>query len=528
MFDRHLLKNFILPHYLYLKNIIIFFLNILSFRKKGLYSEGVFFLVEINNHWIDHIVYKYTIDYLDNASDKNIKFFTPRRSFLHLFIPSVILDFRIYKSFRKSIFSRELIGNILVPKIKFTKILNIIHFFFKALRQVKTKTDLENLKIEGILVGDLLYDEILAIEKLPTIRIKSLIFVKHLFLFSIYFIFWQDIFTKYSIKYVLLSHNVYAHGLVCRLAYAFTSLPLLINANNLYKFSEPDCKTMEFKDYKRLFDSLNLSKQKEFIAQAEIELEKRFTGDIDRQVFYLNKSAYSTSTMEDALTRTNRFKVLIATHCFFDNPHALGNNLFPDFYEWLKYLIEFSNNSEYDWYIKVHPDPIPESRFLVKKLITNSKIGLVDENISHHQLMREGISAVLTVYGTIAMEYPYHSRIALNASVNNPHSFYDFSITPKNLSEYEYYLSNLNKIHPVSKKQQILEYYSMKNLYKKSSWLFKNLDTFLQQRGGYLSQFDEKIIDSTHLLEFYEEEEIRNQLSSFFNSSSHNIHYLTD
>ena len=50
----------------------------------------------------------------------------------------------------------------------------------------------------------------------------------------------------------------------------------------------------------------------------------------------------------------DNIKVLICTHEFFDDPNSTGGLLFPDFYEWLKYLAQISNKTNYDWYIKPH------------------------------------------------------------------------------------------------------------------------------------------------------------------------------
>ena len=38
-----------------------------------------------------------------------------------------------------------------------------------------------------------------------------------------------------------------------------------------------------------------------------------------------------------------------------DAVHVYGNLIFPDFYEWMVYLGEFSKKTEYEWYIKNHP-----------------------------------------------------------------------------------------------------------------------------------------------------------------------------
>ena len=43
-----------------------------------------------------------------------------------------------------------------------------------------------------------------------------------------------------------------------------------------------------------------------------------------------------------AIKNSNKTKVLICTHCFFDNPHGYGGMIFLDFYEWLVFLGEIS------------------------------------------------------------------------------------------------------------------------------------------------------------------------------------------
>ena len=39
------------------------------------------------------------------------------------------------------------------------------------------------------------------------------------------------------------------------------------------------------------------------------------------------------------LRNNKKFKVLIAPHSFCDAPHQLGRHLFPDYFEWLKFII---------------------------------------------------------------------------------------------------------------------------------------------------------------------------------------------
>ena len=108
-------------------------------------------------------------------------------------------------------------------------------------------------------------------------------------------------------------------------------------------------------------------------------------------------------------------KVLICSHDFFDAAHSYGKNFFPDFYEWVIFLGEMSNKTNYEWYIKTHPplkgkferyqkfsvDVVDE---IVKKY---PKIKKIPPETSHLKLIKEGINVVLTVFGTVATEYSF-------------------------------------------------------------------------------------------------------------------------
>ena len=46
---------------------------------------------------------------------------------------------------------------------------------------------------------------------------------------------------------------------------------------------------------------------------------------------YSNKSAYTNVYKQKLIKKSEKIKILIATHCFFDSPHSYGKNIFPDF-----------------------------------------------------------------------------------------------------------------------------------------------------------------------------------------------------
>ena len=119
-------------------------------------------------------------------------------------------------------------------------------------------------------------------------------------------------------------------------------------------------------------------------------------------------------------------KILIATHCFYDNPHGYGKMEFPDFWEWLTYVKKIANKSNHDWYIKPHRDYLPNTIEHISKIIKDSKITLIDPETSFHQLKDEGIEYVVTKHGSVGHELPLLGINVINFGYN-PHINYNFN-----------------------------------------------------------------------------------------------------
>ena len=80
--------------------------------------------------------------------------------------------------------------------------------------------------------------------------------------------------------------------------------------------------------------------------------------------------------------------------------------MFPDFYEWLDFICKLSIKTDYEWYIKTHPKTFLENKIVVKDFVSRyPNIQYLSDEVSHNQLINEGINIVLTVYGSIGLEY---------------------------------------------------------------------------------------------------------------------------
>ena len=161
---------------------------------------------------------------------------------------------------------------------------------------------------------------------------------------------------------------------------------------------------------------------------------------------------------------SKNIKVLICTHCFYDNPHGMDKMYFVDFYEWLTFLAKLSKKTDYDWYIKLHPDPMPGTYKTVKKIIRKyPKIKIIPHSTSHHQLVKEGIDFVLTVYGSVSYEYPLLGIPVINAGLN-PTMAYGFNYYAQNKKKYKDILFNLAKLKAKKiNKDHVYQSYYMHN-----------------------------------------------------------------
>ena len=164
--------------------------------------------------------------------------------------------------------------------------------------------------------------------------------------------------------------------------------------------------------------------------------------------------------------------------------------MFPDFFEWLDFLGNITNETDYDWYIKTHPDYLAGTKEIIDGFVAKyPKFTLLPADASHHQIIAEGISCALTVYGTIAFEYAALGIPVINASRNNPHIAYDFNLHAKDVEDYRRLLIGLDELNFTIDKQQVYEYYFMRYIFNTEDLFFNDYKTTIDQLGGYDNQF---------------------------------------
>jgi len=331
----------------------------------------------------------------------------------------------------------------------------------EVLPQLRSKEDLILLNVRGIALGIEIYETYLKEFELPTVDVGEPRF-RELMDYSLgALVFWTDYLRGKRVKAVVLSHGLYQYGILVKVARHLNVpcyLPNIRGVTRINDTTRPG--TPDFRKYPQVFASLPEARKAPALALSEQKLRRRFSAEVGVDITHQTKSPFDRSKgTGTVLQASNRHKVLIATHCFFDNPHCYGENLFIDFWEWMNFLGRLSEELNYDWYLKTHPDVLPANGPVIEALLRKfPKIRKVPQETSFQQLIEEGLGTVLTVYGSVGHELPLLGATVVNAGFN-PHIAYDFNFHPQNLKEYLDLLGRLPELKKAVRTEQVYEFY---------------------------------------------------------------------
>ena len=486
-------------------------INRSEFSNKKKNSKNIV-LVEFNSFHILHIVFAYLSNYFKEKNNLTIKAFyshillsySLERSLKQKFFSYLgkifnINFFGIYKSFG--------VEEIIFPIISDNNKKISKTYYKKIIKKIKTKKDVLRIKIDSISLGDLIYDAYLTRNKKqkPTIDINDEDFKEFLLQFISLFFAWKEFFKKNKVKALLVSHSSYTMGIPVRIALSKKALTLEVHENRLKRLDSSNLHHYsEVALYPAIFKKFDKKKKKAFLKDADINLKKRFEGS-NSDLPYVTNSAFrkEIKSKSKIFKKTKKIKVLILPHDFIDAPHIAGDFAFADMYEWIKYLSTKSNEKiEYEWYLKTHPKMGHKhkwyqnfTRNVVNKLVSNSRIKILNTNTTHNEIIKNGIDFVFTVFGTAAHEYAFKGVPVINASVWNPHSAYKFNIHTNKFSEYDRMINNLDKIKLNIKKEEVLEFYSMHFLYTSKDWFFSDYNKLFKFLEHYHFQWTDKVYE---------------------------------
>ncbi len=337
-------------------------------------------------------------------------------------------DRELYKALGITYFSR-----IKVRSCELGKLLKYYGEFFST---CKTRKQLLDYKIDNIAIGIDIYESYLR-AGYPTVNIYDFRYRKWAFLAFSQLIYLERLHRDNKLGAIFSSHENYVGpGLQAKFGFRH-QIPVFFA--NVFEINVPEHlfeNHQRYLYYPLYFSNLNAKEKNKGRILAKGVLNRRISGEVGVMMPYQEKSAFSENFVERQLQQTSRKKLLIATHDFFDNPHAFEVLPFVDFLDWLDYLSsEAKMLSEYEWYLKVHRDfSIAEKTIIDRFLRNNSHIKQVDPDVSFHQLKKEGLNAVLTCYGSVGHELPFLGIPVISFSFN-PHSAYHFNFPVRDISK---------------------------------------------------------------------------------------------
>ena len=344
-------------------------------------------------------------------------------------------------------------------------------------------------------------------------------------------VYWEDYLNKNNVKAVVGVHGQYSYAIIHRLA-ARKRIPVILNAEGkIYKINKKHLyQHSEFLFYKKNFNFL--SKEKKLKARAEglKVLKNRISGSsgVKSGHSYISKSSFKNSykNKKKLLLNNKKPNVLIATQDFFDAINVYGRFIFNDFYEWLYFLGHVSKKTDYNWYIKDHPNYAgkykkyqPFTTNITKEICKKfPNIKRIPSNTPHNQLISEGIDVVLTVFGSVQFEYPVFNIPVITASNNVPSKNYNFSIKSLNKKDYLNKILNIKKIRSKLNINEIYEFYYMNFIFHNQEIVYPLYNKFNLIKKKWDLYWSEEFYKFWYEnFTFEQHNKILNTIDNFFN-----------
>lgn len=285
-------------------------------------------LFELNAMQSAHIAYSYLANVLATNNQATIIAYAQkplRGAFQKLlfFIRKLTRqnEFGVYKSFGTKAFIQISLSKSQQAKAEM--------LFEDIYDRLKTKLDIENLTINGVWGGDLIYDSFLMTYKQPTINKESPEFKRSLRESIECFVFWEDYFDNHDVRGINVSHCVYNLAIPLRIAvqrnipafHANACYVYRLNSENLFAYND-------FIYFRERFATLPPEVQGAGIAEAQCRIERRFAGEVGVDMFYSTKSAYGASRhgrlLKESPVRRSwsrhivflTIRIVMATTCF--------------------------------------------------------------------------------------------------------------------------------------------------------------------------------------------------------------------
>lgn len=298
-----------------------------------------------------------------------------------------------------------------------------------------------NFTIEGILIGDLIYDTYLRFYHKPTITGVDTALIQTIRSAINIFLGITDLIKTKQIKGLLNTYTSYIHhGISARIC--------LANNIDVYTVGSPiyTIQKLEKNNPYHAIDHTKFSPDRiltmEQLQEAKEKFTSRFVGNIDSAVSYMRQTSYAQTKVDEsikALFALNKRNIVIYAHDFYDSPHVNRKLQFPDLYQFLKQtLYAIKDINDITVFVKTHPNGIDGCKEQVISLVeelNNPAFHILDESVSNLNIVELKPSLIVTARGTVAVEMAFF-EIPVVALYDNSFVNFKFAHTCYDIATY--------------------------------------------------------------------------------------------
>lgn len=431
-------------------------------------------LVEVINNpphqiAIAHLVKSLTI----SRPSRIVAFVDPANTALNrrqAFQKSVLYRVRAFSSKNsESTFSALGARELIYPSFSRSQILrarSVAEQFFSV---NPTKLDVEDFRLDGILVGDSIYDDFLLKFRRGTVDPNSAEFREHFTESLKVFYFWKDFFARSRVRAVI-GNSVYRQGIVPRIAMANGCEAFDPQISRVVRLTGDGNQYEDTREYRATFAKLD--DQQAALDSARVALAEKKQGKPDLSTAHL---AAGKRTVKRILRESDTPKILIAPHAFSDSAHSYGKMLFPDFQEWLTFLASVAVSSPYEWYLKPHPKGVDDLP-LIKEIFSNCEnVVFLDHDCSLDQIGEEGVAVALTMRGHVVLDFALMGIPVISCTPGFRYRNYGFNIAVEDREKFRELLSDVGSLESEILEAEIAEFYYMDMIFNHPNIFFPDL-----------------------------------------------------
>ncbi len=378
----------------------------------------------------------------------------------------------VYQSFGidKAIY----LGTAMFPlNIGFYCFSRLIAIWYRA--KLKSPEDILKITLNGIKVGDLIYDDIIREGPNKTVDTLDRRVTAAIARNLNYYFKYQRLFKRRVYAYYIATHTAYSeYGMLCRVA-LMNGVKVIETTDIQMSFYDRISSEILPTYHEGIRNSIvtdlrnGASKRDARLVRARAALKERLDANVsqvDVQNAY-SGTIFSKAALKDELGIRNSHKIVfVMAHVFSDAPHLSSAMLHPDYYRWLSSTLDIAQRSSaLNWIVKPHPScAIYGEEGVVEGMVRNlasDKIYLCPPALNTKSI-EACADALVTVHGTAGLEFSCLG-IPVVLAGRPFYSGFGFTLEPDSIAQYDQALINLRNVSPLSEKgeNRALEVYAI-------------------------------------------------------------------